>query len=80
MLTQTQLEAAAKAIDSQTSICAEADELTQTRDTVADFIAAQGKPAFVTEAANGLTVYEWALGRKTLAVVDCGEARACLCM
>lgn len=78
MIDQTKLEAAAEAIDAETAICAEWDELVQTRDTIEDFISAQGDPRSVTTADNGYTVYEWAIGRTTLAVVDCGDARACL--
>jgi hypothetical protein len=80
MIDQNKLEAAAEAIDSETSICAEAGELACTRDTIAEFIAANGRPALISTAANGLRVYEWGVGRKTLAVVDCGNARAALCM
>ena len=80
MIEQHLLEAAAEAIDAETSICAEWDGLVVTRDTIADFIAARGPARFVSVAENGLTVHEGSIGRRTLAVVDCGEARASLYM
>lgn len=80
MITEANLIAAAEAIDAETSICGEPEDFAQTRDTIADFEAEHGKPAFVSEADNGLTVYEWSVGKRTLAVVDFGAARAALCM
>lgn len=80
MIEQAKLEAAALAIDEEAHICADWDDLVQTRETVADFIAARGEPNEVRDADNGLKVNVWHLGRKTLAVVDCGDARAALHM
>jgi hypothetical protein len=80
MIEQTKLEAAAEAIDAEAGICAEWTDLVQTLDTIADFIATHGQPRFTSTADNGCVVHEWPQGRRTLAVVDCGEGRAALCM
>lgn len=77
---QSVLEAAALAIDEEIHICAEWDELTTSSDSVEDFISAQGKPRWVHDAENGMKVYEWAIGKRTLAVIDLGEVRASLLM
>ena len=77
---QNELELAAEAIDQEASICAEWDELVTSRDTLADFIAAQGEPRHSNKAENGMTVYSWYIGKRILAVVDLGEIRASLLM
>lgn len=80
MLNQTELTAAVEAFDEIAHICATEEEIVQTRETIADFIAAQGRPDNIDTAENGVVVHEWNMGRKTLCVADFGEARAALRM
>lgn len=81
MLNEQILTAAAEAIEAESPICAEWDALAQTADTIEDFIAAHGQPSYSSVADDSdMVVFVWEKGRKTLAVVDCGEARAALFM
>lgn len=78
MIDERTLKLAAEAIEAEALICGEWDELVITRETIGDFIAAQGTPRSTSIAESGLPVFEWTIGKKTLAVVDCGEERATL--
>lgn len=80
MLTEANRTAAAEAFDEIARICADESEIVETRETVADFIEARGKPHNIDTAENGVVVHEWSIGKKTLCVADFGEARAALVM